>query len=244
MNDQLGDCVVAATANTTRNFENFEQGKDPTITDEDVKVQYFKETDGPDTGLVELDHLNTWRKDGFLVGDKVYKIHAFASVDWKNHTEVKYCIYLLNGIFLGLALPITAQSQLSSGIWTIVNPGSPDAVPGSWGYHAVIGQAFTPDSPVPPTPPTPPKPGCLPGARILSLFKKKPRIVGYSATGPILLTWGMRVQADWDWLDECCDEAYGVIDERDTWMDPAIDPIDVAKLDQLLLEITKVGGIR
>ncbi len=167
LNDQLGDCVIAATANMTRNFENFEQGKDPAITDTDVQAQYFKETSGADTGLVELDHLNTWRQDGFLVGDKVYKIHAFASVDWKNHTEVKYCIYLLNGIFLGLALPITAQSQLSSGVWTIVNPGSPDAVPGSWGYHAVIGQAFSPDSPVPPsppTPPTPPKPGCLPGA--------------------------------------------------------------------------------
>jgi hypothetical protein len=236
LNDKYGDCVIAATANMTRNFENFEQGKDPAITDADVKTQYFKETGGADAGLVELDHLNTWRKSGFLAGGKVYTIHGFASVDWKNHDEVKYCIYLLNGIFLGLALPITAQSQTD--LWTVVDPAlQGNSAPGSWGYHAVIGQAY-PSGTTPPPPLPPPKPGCIPGSKLLCLFAPKPRAVAYTVTGPVILTWGKRAVVTWDWWDAYVDEAYGIVDSVDDWVDPATDPLDIAKLDQMLADIT------
>ncbi len=243
LNDKLGCCVISSTANMTRNFEIYEQGKQICPSDDDVRNQYYKETGGQDVGLVELYHLRTWRKDGFVVGDKVYKIHAFAAVNWKNHTEVKYCIYLLNGIFLGLALPITAQSQ---DVWDI--PANPDFngkdKPGSWGYHAVIGQAYPTDNPV-----VPPKTGCIVKKAISNIYsnaykpilgalkrKEVSQVVGVSAIGPIILTWGKRLQVTWAWWDVYLNEAYAVIDEKDLWMPNS--PIDTDELEKQLAEIT------
>ena len=63
-------------------------------------------------------------------------------------------------------------------------------------------------------------------------------IKGFNVTGPICVTWGRDQQMTWEFWDKYFDEAYGVIDNRDTWCDSATDPVDVTLMSQELSEIT------
>ena len=72
-----------------------------------------------------LEALNYWRKTGIVIGDGTYKIHAFGSIDWKNHEEVKACIYNLSGIYVGFQVPQSAEDQFSLGQPWLYMAGSP-----------------------------------------------------------------------------------------------------------------------
>lgn len=63
-------------------------------------------------------------------------------------------------------------------------------------------------------------------------------IKAYNATGPICVTWGRDQQMTWGFWDTYFDEAYGVIDNRNIWCDPATDPLNLTELDAQLAEIT------
>jgi len=200
-NDMYGDCVIAGRAHQTLRFEKFEQGILITITDKEVIDQYFKESGGFDRGLVMLNSLNSWRKEGWKIGDKIYNIYAYAEVNPKDHDEVKYCILLLGGCYLGFSVPQSSLDQFDDGlIWDVVpNDG------GIQGGHAIYVLAYL-------------------------------SITGYNETGPICMTWGKRQQMTWAFWDKYVDEAYGVIDNRNDWQENS--PVDVAKLDGYLREIT------
>ncbi len=179
-NDVHGDCVIAARAHLTLRFEDIEQGSVQMITDQDVLAEYFKETGGPDHGLVILDSLNEWRQFGWKVGPKKkkYTIHAFAQIDAHNHAEVQAAVYLLTAAYVGVALPKSAQAQIQSGQPWDVTTG-PDATPNSWGGHCIM-------------------------------------IPGYTAAGPVCVTWGRKQQMTWAFFDKYCDEAYAIVDEVDS----------------------------
>ena len=252
-NDKYGDCVIAARAHMTLRFEMTEQARELVITDNEVIAEYMEEgnneANGP--GLIILDSLNKWRQDGWMVGGQNYKIHAFSSVDWKNHDEVKYCIYLLNGIYTGLALPSTAATQIQNKQpWDVINPGSPEAKPGSWGYHAVYGKAYNSDNPQPAPSRCKVGNGIAKGLNLVQgvrgrrgrFYYLNPQVKylvgGYNAVGPIVVTWGMNQQTTWAWWDSYVDEAYGIIDEKDPWLG-SNSPIDSDQLETTLKEITQ-----
>src|SRR5258705_899152 len=88
-NDVYGDCVIAGRAHQTLRFEDIEQGSVLMIKDKAVLKEYFKETGGPDSGLVVLDSLNLWRQKGWRVGKHTYKIKAFAEVNFANKQQVR-----------------------------------------------------------------------------------------------------------------------------------------------------------
>jgi hypothetical protein len=146
-NDVHGDCVIAGRAHQTLRFEDIEQGSVLMISNQDVLNEYFKETGGPDTGLVVLDSLTEWRHSGWHVGKSVYKIKAFAQVDHTNSTEVRQAIYADVGLGFGLQLPIDAQGQVQAGQPWDVTTG-PGSEPGSWGGHYVYVSGYTPAGPV------------------------------------------------------------------------------------------------
>jgi hypothetical protein len=125
-NDQYGDCVKASRAHQTLVFEAFEQGKQIQIRDQEVVDEYFYETGGLDSGLVLLYSLKDWRNDGWLVGDKIYTIYAFASVDWKDHNQVKHAIHLLGGVNFGMMVYSKDLEQFRNGeVWDLTgNDGS------------------------------------------------------------------------------------------------------------------------
>lgn len=143
-NDEFGDCTCAAVAHQEEVWTSYTKLYTPTT--QEVLDFYFLHTPpcapgGPgDTGRVELDVLNDWKNIGF--GANKHKIAGYAAVNVHDVTEVKQAIWLFGGLYIGIALPITAQSQRK---WKLVNGGY-DSEPGSWGGHAVNVVAYTGDS--------------------------------------------------------------------------------------------------
>ncbi len=137
-NDEFGCCVISARAHQTLRFEAFETGTQPFISDNEVVSQYLKESGGEDKGLYLLDSLKSWRNEGWKVGDKTYNIYAFASVNWRNHTEVKHCIHLLGGLNFGMMVYQRDMEQFDTGQdWELrAYSGMP------LGGHAVYSYAY------------------------------------------------------------------------------------------------------
>lgn len=141
LNDVYGDCVKAARAHQTLVFETIEQGAQIAITDEEVKAEYFEETGGSDSGLYLLDSLKDWRNNGWRIGDKIYTIYAFASVNWKDHEQVKACIYLLGGVNFGMMVFSRDIEQFEAG-----KPWELTPFPGMFeGGHGVYLCGYGPD---------------------------------------------------------------------------------------------------
>ena len=145
LNDSLGDCTCAAaghmieawTANGNPALAAFVPA-DADILDAYKAVSGYDPADPTtDTGAVELDVLRYWRR----VGIAGHEIGAFASIRPANTAHVKAAVHLFGGVYIGLALPLAAQTQ---DVWDFACPG-PDAVGGSWGGHAVNIVAYDAD---------------------------------------------------------------------------------------------------
>jgi hypothetical protein len=146
-NDRLGNCVIAGRAHQTLRFEKVEQNIVIQITENDVIKEYFKQTGGPDSGLIVLASLKLWRKSGWNVGKKRYKIKAFTEIAKLDHEEVKRAIFIDLGVGLGLRLPRSAQRQFQTGqIWEVARGSG--SLPNSWGGHYVYCAGYTPIGPV------------------------------------------------------------------------------------------------
>lgn len=138
LNDEIGDCTCAAighmiqcwTANTTGEI---------TLADSEILDAYrtfcgYDPLDpNSDQGGVELDVLNRWRKNGGFGG---HNLIAYADPEPRNLVHVHQGLALFGGMYIGLSLPISAQSQ---DIWDVVGDPRRDfeSSPGSWGGHAV-----------------------------------------------------------------------------------------------------------
>ncbi|MCM3879950.1 MAG: hypothetical protein ND807_07575 [Vicinamibacterales bacterium] len=141
-NDRFGDCVIAGRAHQTLRFELLEQKKIIRITDTDVVQEYFRETGGADDGLVVLDSLKRWRKQGWKAAGDKYFITAFAEIDRKSASEVKRTVFTDLGAGLGLSLPLTAQREFAAGKAWNKTTGS-GSTRNSWGGHYVYVCGYT-----------------------------------------------------------------------------------------------------
>lgn len=142
-NDRLGDCTCAAAGHMIEAWTAAAGGAAVEVSEQAVldAFDHVKVTDPAtgEEGAVELDVLRYWRKSG--VGR--HRIGAFASVSLHDHELVRTAAYLFGGLYLGLALPLTAQTQT---IWSWTGSLSGDARPGSWGGHAVDVVRYSPGS--------------------------------------------------------------------------------------------------
>jgi hypothetical protein len=136
LNDKLGDCTIAAAAHAVQVW-SVNTSTEVTVPDTQV-LDYYKQWDGydpsdpsTDHGGVELDVLTNWQKGAF---DK-HKLIAFADPAYTNLDEIRQAINLFGGVYIGLSLPLTAQTQT---VWDVVHDGGAGAKPGSWGGHAVF----------------------------------------------------------------------------------------------------------
>lgn len=215
-NNEYGNCVIAARAHQTLRFEKGEQGRQIDIADQEVIDQYLIETGGGDWGLILLESLKSWRKNGWPVGDQNYTIYAFASVDWKSHTEVKHCIHLLHGINFGMRVYQKDMDQFNAGEpWHLT--GDNGQFRGGHGVYACQYNTYI-------------------GRRIAPTIK----VLGYNQFGIWCMTWGKKQFMTYDFWDARVDEAYGIVDNRNEWM-AEDSPVDVEKLDGYLKEITGDG---
>jgi hypothetical protein len=138
-NDRLGDCTCAAAGHMieawTAAAGSFVEITGRSVVDAFEHVKVVDPGTGEE-GAVELDVLKYWRKTG--IGD--HRIGAFASVSLVDHGLVRAAAYLFGGLYLGLALPMTAQEQE---VWDWTGSLTGPARPGSWGGHAVDVVGYT-----------------------------------------------------------------------------------------------------
>lgn len=136
LNDKLGDCTIAGAAHAVQVW-TANSGAMKTIPDSTVE-SYYEQWDGyvpgnpgTDNGGVELDVLNDWKKGGFAGN----ALTAFADPKVASLDEIRQSIALFGGVYIGLSLPITAQTQ---DVWDVVPKGGANAKKGSWGGHCVF----------------------------------------------------------------------------------------------------------
>jgi len=226
-NSKYGDCVIAARAHQTLRFEKFEQTTQIPITDQEVVYQYFLETGGPDRGLILLSSLKSWRNEGWTAAGKHYTIYAFASVDWKNHDQVKHCIHLLGGVNFGMRVYQTDIDQFNVGeSWHLT--GEDGGFKGGHGVYACKYADSISRSQMPPL---------LEGQKYRTMSPLEIEITGYDLKGIWCMTWGRKQFMTWDFWDARIDEAYGIVDNKNHWMEHD-SPVDVELLDSYLDEIT------
>lgn len=135
-NNRIGDCVVAGAGHQVQLWTANDGPKEVIIPDKEIIAAYSAvggydpKTGRNDNGLVMLDFLKYWRNVG-LAG---HKIGAFAQVDVRNLAHLKFCNDAFGGVYVGIALPVTAQRQI---IWDVIKTRG-DGRPGSWGGHCVL----------------------------------------------------------------------------------------------------------
>lgn len=135
LNDHLGDCTCAAAAHMLEVWGQQVDGTPKLVTDQDVLAFYERQGYVPgdaatDQGACETNVLETWRSSG-LAGDTLY---AYAEVDVSQHDQVRAAARLFGGLYIGILLPIVAQSQ---SVWDAVPGPLQEIEPDGWGGHAV-----------------------------------------------------------------------------------------------------------
>lgn len=133
-NDRIGDCTTVAAAHMIEAWTAESRGTAVEVSESAVllafdRVKIVDPLSGEE-GAVELDVLRDWRKHG--VGH--HRIGAFARVSVHDHLLVRTAAWLFGGLYIGLALPLSAQWQKT---WDWNGSLSGDDRPGSWGGHAV-----------------------------------------------------------------------------------------------------------
>ncbi len=147
LNDVEGDCTIAGANRLRLVWTKNSTGTGVVTSDADTQKAYQAVSgyvpgdESTDNGANMLDVLNYWRKTG-IGGDKIY---AFAKVDGRNRTQIEQAIMLFGGLYVGAALPITAQGQTRpGGTWSVLAHRGRAAAPGSWGGHCFASQGWSP----------------------------------------------------------------------------------------------------
>jgi len=142
-NDRLGDCTTAAAGHMIEAWTAAARGAAVEISEAAVvdAFEHVKVVDpaSGEEGAVELDVLKYWRATG--IGR--HRIGAFARVPVHDRELVRAAAYLFGGLYLGLALPLTARDQP---VWEWTGSLAGPSSPGSWGGHAVDAVGYTADA--------------------------------------------------------------------------------------------------
>src|SRR5208282_4009061 len=145
-NAQVGDCTCAAAGHLIMEWTANAQSKIFVPSDTQIIAAYSAitgynpKTGANDNGANEVDVLNYWRQTG-IAGDK---IGAYVSLEPSNHTHVMDSVFIFEGCYIGVQLPISAQAQTQNHQPWSVPPGGTTGKgkPGSWGGHAVPVVAY------------------------------------------------------------------------------------------------------
>jgi hypothetical protein len=140
-NDQLGDCTCACAGHMTEEWTTyagaaFTPGDSAILKAYEMVGGYRPGQPDTDQGAVVVDVLNYWRRTGIAK----HKILGYAALEPNNHNQVKDSVFLFGNCYLGIALPLSAQTQR---VWAVPPGGAKGSgAPGSWGGHAVPVVAY------------------------------------------------------------------------------------------------------
>jgi hypothetical protein len=142
LNDTLGICTLAGGGHAVQVWTLNSKPAMVTppdsalLADYEAWAGYNPSDSSTDQGADESSILNNWRKSPLFGSDL---LAAYADVDVSDVANTLQAINLFGLIYIGLALPLTAQNQP---VWDVVAGAGSDSVPGSWGGHCVIVPAY------------------------------------------------------------------------------------------------------
>lgn len=182
-NDRLGDCTIAGAIHAVMVWaKNLNV---PVSFTDRTAIQYYSKWCGynpsnpaSDQGGILLDIVNDWKAQTL----NNFGLAAFTSVNPQNIEHVKQAINLFGGLYIGVALPLSAQGQSE---WDVISTigwftrlfsgqagGNTD--PGSWGGHCVY-------------------------------------VVGYDEETVTVITWGGLLKMTWAFWRTYVDECYALL---------------------------------
>jgi hypothetical protein len=136
-NDRFGDCTCAGAVHQMQTWLAADEHVQEVFTEDDALSAYhdvtgFNPNDpNSDQGAYLLDVLNYWRKHG-IAGRQII---AYAQLNPQDVNMVKTCINVFGGVYMGVNLPESAQSQKT---WKLpLCRWCHGSQPGSWGGHCV-----------------------------------------------------------------------------------------------------------
>lgn len=142
LNDKEGDCTCAAIGHAIQTWTINSSGKMLTVPDDMIQTAYSAisgydpKTGSNDNGAVILDVLKYWQAKPI----DSQPLNGFVAVNPGDVNAVKDAIWLFGGIYIGVLLPMSAQTQ---SIWSqLPGPLTGDNEPGSWGGHAIYVVAY------------------------------------------------------------------------------------------------------
>jgi len=143
LNNTIGDCTIAAAGHCIEEWTT-DAGSPVIVPDATILAVYSAVsgynpvTHAHDVGATEVKVLNYWRTKG--IGG--HSIRAYAALEPGNLDHVRDTVSIFGACYIGLALPISAQTQ---SVWSVPAGGPTGAgAPGSWGGHAVPVVAYDP----------------------------------------------------------------------------------------------------
>ena len=214
-NDHVGDCTFAAGGHAVQTWTANSGPSEVTIPDAQILSGYSALTGytpsnpNSDQGANELDVLNYFRQAG--IGG--HEILGYGALEVANLESAKQAVDLLGGTYIGLALPLSAQSQnvwdvvssVKRSLWSRIFSGkqSSNTDPGSWGGHAVW-------------------------------------VPWYNAIGPVCVTWGALKQMTWAFWQKYCEEAYALASSD--WITAKISSLVGVNLDNWQADVTALAA--
>lgn len=130
------DCTCAAAYHVAQAWRANSSKDEWQPTDQQALDLYGAVTGYPkvDEGAVEIDVLNHWAKIG-IPTDIGTETIAFAALEPTNLNEIKLSIQYFGAAYIGVSLPISAQTMSE---WDVPVGGAVgDGAPGTWGGHAL-----------------------------------------------------------------------------------------------------------
>lgn len=214
LNDAIGDCTIAAMAHVIQQWTTYAGAAylppEALVLDAYEAVSgYNPNNPNSDNGAVILDVLKFWQKNG--IGG--HKIAGYVSVNAGIHDEVKQAINLFGNCYIGIGLPISAQTPLTgvngNPVWSL-NATGPTGIgaPFSWGGHCVPIMGYGMD------------------------------VAGNP--GVEVVTWGQLFDVTWGFLDLYCDEAYALVSQD--WIDKTGQSPSGFNLTELLADLKAINS--
>lgn len=143
LNDQLGDCVIAAIGHI-EGVMTGNAGAALFYTPEQITALYsaiggyVPGNPNSDNGCDEVTALNFWQSSGAPIGSP-HKIAGWLAVDPSNRAEYEAALWLFENLFFGVELPdawVNPEPEVSGFIWDVVGPADPQ------NGHAFAGIAY------------------------------------------------------------------------------------------------------